>query len=128
MAVMLQRAAIVVVCLAMVALGAGPAYACEVSSPDGIQCVRGAAQVDCICLDQTGNQTTLSSPGAFPCCQLAQPAPQSFVSSPSPEASTQLLAADVSSTLSDSTQSLAPYSTPVVSPPDRQQLLCVLLI
>ena len=126
---MLKRALSLFLVLGLFFLAPTPLSLCAMLANLPGDCIQPSAQPECAQMDMAQPPGALKAPDDLSCCQVSEaPMPQAPGKVVAPQASVETLHPAHLVVLSQPDRLAHLELSPVVSPPDRQQLLCVFLI
>ena len=126
---MARRTIVAVLCLELLTLGLGSAFACNLFAVQQGMCERGSNSPDCVCPESSSQPAKLVSPADSACCAITQAPPLESSINFTPAASAAaLVRTNFHFAPPRAVEHPSPAFPRVVSPPDLQPLLCVFLI
>ena len=126
---MLRRTLSLSILLGLLILAPTPLSICAMLADLPGECTQPSAQPDCEQMEMVQPSVAMKVGGDLLCCQVSEaPMPQAPGNVIAPQASVETLRSDRLVALSQPDRLAHSELSPAVSPPDRQQLLCVFLI
>ena len=126
---MLRRILSLSILLGLLILAPTPLSICAMLADLPGECTQPSVQPDCEQMEMVQPSVAMKAGGDLSCCQVSEaPMPQAPGNVIAPQASVETLRSDRLVALSQPDRLAHSELSPAVSPPDRQQLLCVFLI